>query len=406
MRPSALAITLALCAAAAAAQPDGELIFPLEHWHNHGSSLVELPDGDLAVVWFHGSGERTADDVAIFGARRDRETGVWSAPAVWADTPGFPDTNSTLIVGPKGKLWLFYPTILDNRWQGALLKFRVASDLRFERAPEWERSEVLHMKPGEDFPRLLESRLEELVTGLGLDWSHRDTWPESTRRWVEAGLEQAQSKLTRRLGWFTRPHPYAFDDGRILVGLYSDGFSISAATYSDDDGRTWTFSEPIVGSGNVQPSFAERSDGTLIAFMRDNGPAPKRVLVAESPDRGETWSLARDHPDLVESGAGNEVLVLASGRWILAHNDTERGRHRLAVSISDNEGLSFPRRAHIERSDPETGRYHYPSVIQARDGTIHMSYSYHLADALGPGEQGKSIKHAWFSEEWLLLNAK
>ena len=36
-----------------------ELIFPLEHWHNHGSCIVECPDGDLLVCWFHGSGERS-----------------------------------------------------------------------------------------------------------------------------------------------------------------------------------------------------------------------------------------------------------------------------------------------------------------------------------------------------------
>ena len=35
-----------------------ELIFPLEHWHNHASMIVELPGGDLLVCWFHGSGER------------------------------------------------------------------------------------------------------------------------------------------------------------------------------------------------------------------------------------------------------------------------------------------------------------------------------------------------------------
>ena len=27
-----------------------ELIFPLEHWHNHASMIVEAPNGDLLVV--------------------------------------------------------------------------------------------------------------------------------------------------------------------------------------------------------------------------------------------------------------------------------------------------------------------------------------------------------------------
>ncbi len=35
----------------AAAQPlyNSELIFPPEHWHNHSSSIVELPNRDLLV---------------------------------------------------------------------------------------------------------------------------------------------------------------------------------------------------------------------------------------------------------------------------------------------------------------------------------------------------------------------
>ena len=62
-----------------------EVIFPLEHWHNHASMIVELPDGDLLVCWFHGSGERTADDVVVRGARMRREH-EWGVPFPLADT--------------------------------------------------------------------------------------------------------------------------------------------------------------------------------------------------------------------------------------------------------------------------------------------------------------------------------
>jgi predicted neuraminidase len=46
---------------------ESQLIFPLDGWHNHASSLVECPNGDLLACWFSGSGERTADDVRILG---------------------------------------------------------------------------------------------------------------------------------------------------------------------------------------------------------------------------------------------------------------------------------------------------------------------------------------------------
>src|SRR5688572_5208478 len=63
----------------------GELIFPLEHWHNRGSCIVEAPNGDLIVCWFHGSGERTADDVKILGARKKKGAAAWSEPFVMAE---------------------------------------------------------------------------------------------------------------------------------------------------------------------------------------------------------------------------------------------------------------------------------------------------------------------------------
>src|ERR1700758_5293300 len=91
----------ALTCFAAAPQHSAELIFPLEHWHNHSSSIVELPNGDLLVCWFHGSGERTADDVLIQAARWNHNTGKWGSPFVLADTPGFPETNPTMFIDSK-----------------------------------------------------------------------------------------------------------------------------------------------------------------------------------------------------------------------------------------------------------------------------------------------------------------
>ena len=42
-----------------------ELVFPLHKQHNHAPGIVECPNGDLLVSWYRGSGERSADDVAV-----------------------------------------------------------------------------------------------------------------------------------------------------------------------------------------------------------------------------------------------------------------------------------------------------------------------------------------------------
>jgi predicted neuraminidase len=99
---------------------EAELIFPLEHWHNHASAIVECPNGDLLVCWFHGSGERTADDVKVEGARLRRGSKTWGKRFTMADTPNYPDTNATMFIDPQRRLWLMWPTILANEWHTAL----------------------------------------------------------------------------------------------------------------------------------------------------------------------------------------------------------------------------------------------------------------------------------------------
>ena len=115
-----------------------ELIFPLEHWHNHASMVVELPGGDLLACWFHGSGERTADDVLVRGARLKKGSARWSDPFVMADTPGYPDTNATIFLDPAKRLWLLWPTILANEWHTALMKYKISSDYAGDGPPRWD----------------------------------------------------------------------------------------------------------------------------------------------------------------------------------------------------------------------------------------------------------------------------
>lgn len=379
-----------------------ELIFPLEHWHNHASMVVELPSGDLLTCWFHGSGERTADDVVVLGARLKRGTSRWSAPFLMADTPGYPDTNATMFLDPRKRLWLMWPTILANEWHTALMKYKIASDYAGGGAPRWESSDVLHLTPGDEFAKAVSADADRILA--------LEAQPPQVAAYLEKRKKDAADKLSRRLGWMTRAHPYVLDGTRLIVPLYSDGFDFSLMAISDDWGATWKTSLPLVGPGNIQPSLARKKDGTLVAYMRDNGPAPKRLMVSRSSDRGETWTPVEDS-ELPNPGAGAEVLVLKNGNWLLIYNDLERDRYSLAVSLSDDEGKTWRWTRHLERdadtSDPQRrGQYHYPSIIQAANGTLHATYSYFVAPAIAQKDaEGrparKSIKHAHFNEAWI-----
>lgn len=387
--------SLVICLSATA-EPfmNSGLIFPLEHWHNHGSCIVEQPNGDLLVCWFHGSGERTADDVAIYGARLVKGEDDWRGPFVMADVREFPDTNCCMMIEPSGKLWLIWPTIIANQWETALLNIQKSFDYQddVDLPPHWDSHENLHIKPGEKFAEHALPVIEEYMKKYG----------KSSKRvaeYLDLLTERVQDKYFRRMGWMTRAHPTILESGRIIIPLYSDGFSFSLMALTDDGGKNWQFSTPLVGGGNIQPSVVQKKDGSLVAIMRDNGPAPKRAHVSISTDEGLTWGPVLDS-DLPNPGAGLEWIVLDSGEWVIIYNDTEEGRHSLAVSISDDEGKSWKWTRHLEQMEPEKGSFHYPSILQASDGSLHASYSY-FGDKDTYGENRKSIKHAHFNVEWV-----
>ena len=381
-----LACVIASAVMALASDPEysSELIFPQESWHNHSSSIVEAPNGDLLVCWFHGSGERTADDVLIRAARWSKTKGSWSESFTLADAPGFPETNPVLFIDRRERLFFFWPLIIAHRWETALMKYRISTDYqRGAGAPTWSFQDNIVLVPKNIVPKTKAFVAAET---------------ERSPQLAAAGqrlVERAEDEYFSRMGWFSRTHPLELPSGRLLVPMYSDGYSFGIMAISDDAGITWRGSEPIVGLGSIQPSIVRKNNGTLVAYLRDNGPAPKRALISESTDDGESWTTARD-TDILNPGSSLEVIRLRNGHWIMVYNDLERNRYSLVAAISADEGKTWPVRRHLEgRPDVETpDQFHYPSVMQGGDDSIHVTYSYFTA-------VGKSIKHARFNEEWV-----
>ena len=397
-------------------------IFPLVKEHVHGPTIVEMGNGDLLAAWFQGSGERWADE--------------WSEPFVMADVPGFPDINPILFTDPQNRLWLMWYTVTANQWETSLPKYRISEDFMMPKGPPtWLWQDVLHVKPGDPaergiqpgdrFVKSVERQIDEYAKYLSEDgglgtavkaqlwrtWSERLLAKARGEDMMRKGvLQETEGKQTekqlgypyfRRMGWQTKNKAVIVNNSRIIVPLYSDGFSFSLMAVSDDCGKNWKYSEPLVGPGNIQPSIAEKADGTLVAYMRDNGPAPKRLHVSISKDKGLTWSTVRDS-DLPNPGSGADIVTLRNGHWIMAYNDAESGRGSLAVSISTDEGKTWKHTRHIEkdsRHKEAATSSHYPSIIQGRDGTLHVIYSYHHNDR--KGAPNKTIKYARFDEAWV-----
>lgn len=414
-------------------------IFPFQSQHCHGSSVVELPNRDLLVVWFQGSGERTADDVAIMGSRRDYRSGEWCESFIMADVPGFPDINPVVFIDGKSRLWLVWYTVMAYQWESSLLKYRISENyMQKTGPPEWKWQDMIHVKPdgsvpdgisrNDPFVLNLKKRYDEYYQYLlsagsirtdGTGPIKQEMWDEALRGYFDiakgtslmaAGNDVDENgeiirtrvgyPLMRRIGWQTRNKPL-FTGGKMLLPLYSDGFDFSLIAIFDEKDESWSFSEPIVGAGPVQPALALQKEGSVVAFMRDNGPPPKRLMRSVSHDTGLTWSIAEDS-DIPNPGSGADIIVTKSGNWILAHNDTELGRHRLSVWLSQDEGRTWPfRKSIIEGVPGSDARAHYPAITEGSGGMLHVSFTNQV-----PGPEGqpsvKNISLASFPEKWIM----
>ena len=355
-----------------------ELIFPPQHEHTHGSSIVLLPNGDKLAAWFQGSGERNSDDVRIMGSRMKKGSDSWASPFLMADTKDMPDCNPVLFLNSKNKLFLVWIAVQANRWEYSILKFRTSTNYDKEGAPEWNWQDNILLKPDDSFAKEVEMKFKDLPP-------NHAGWAEYAPSYDKMIKEASKVKIKRSIGWMTRIKPLILENGKILLPLYSDGLNMSLVAISDDDGETWRPSLPIVGRGPIQPALAQRQNGDILAFMRDSGDAPSRVHKSISKDQGESWSatVKTDIPNT----ASVELLKLKDGNFAFFGNDIVDGRYRISLYISDDEGETWNWKVRIEDEEKDAGSFSYPSLVQDKKGLLHITYSYRTS------ETEKSIKY-------------
>lgn len=353
------------------------LIFPPQKLHVHGSSLVALPNGDFLSAWFYGSGERTADDVKIMGARLKKGEKAWSEPFLMADTPNIPDCNPVLFLNSQGKLFLVWIAVQANHWEQSILRFRTSTDYLKSGAPIWNWQDNILLKPNDSFATEVEAKFKKLP-------SNNAGWAGYAPKYDQMIIEASKDTKKRSIGWMTRIKPLVLDN-RIILPLYSDGYNFSLMAISDDNGATWRPSLPLVGRGPIQPALAQRKDGTIVAYMRDSGDEPTRVHTSESADKGESWTASTKTD--IPNTASVELLGLKDGKWAFLGNDIDDGRYRMSLYLSDDEGKTWKWKSRLEDHPKNQGGYSYPSLIQTADGLLHITYSHHV------GNDNKSIKY-------------
>jgi hypothetical protein len=261
-----------------------QIIFPYQGEHVHGPTIVELPNGDLLTAWFQGSGERWADDVRVMGSRLIHGDTTWSVPFLMADVDGFPDINPILFLDDQKRLWLMWYPVLANQWETSIPMYRISENYSSPGAPEWRWQDVLFVKvgdktergiqPDDQFVKQVQQQLKEYeeyinttlrtsipdsaIKPLMIEWekykqkmdslSKGNNMIRGAKLKTNTGWDESSGlgyPLTRRLGWQTKNKAVLVGE-RMIVPLYSDGFDCSLFALTDDDGKSWMFSNPVL----------------------------------------------------------------------------------------------------------------------------------------------------------------
>ncbi|MDR2915736.1 MAG: family 78 glycoside hydrolase catalytic domain [Tannerella sp.] len=310
----------------------------------HASTIAETKEGHLVAAWFGGTKERNPD-VCIWVSRLidgQWTTGQNVANGIVNDTIRYATWNPVLYQVPGGELQLYYkvgPNVAA--WAG----------------------KVITSNDG------------------GLTWSEPRDLPDGF-------LGPVKNK------------PVLLKNGTLICPSSTEGGPWKTHfELTKDFGKTWTKVGPIndgLELHTIQASVLVYKDGSLQILCRTS----ERALGESwSYDNGKTWS-PMVKSSLPSTNSGTDAVTLQDGRQlivynhVLPHDSLPRGkgfRTPLNVAISD-DGKTWYAAAVLE--DSPIGQYSYPSVIQTKDGLVHIVYTW----------RREFIKHAVIDPSRLVLS--
>jgi len=288
----------------------------------HASTIAETSDG-LIAAWFGGTKEKNKD-VEIWVSRKME--GKWTDPVSVAngiqdDNLRYPCWNPVLYQIPDGPLQLYYKVGPSPRdWWGLIIE----------------------------------------SIDNGKSWGNPRKLPDGI-------LGPIKNK------------PVLLSNGTLIspTSTEHEGWRVHFE-YSKDLGKTWTKGDPINDGKQynaIQPSVLIHPGNKLQIMARSKEIS---VLTAWSSDFGVTWTNL-EPSGLPNPNSGTDAETLKDGRQLLVYNHVGKNpnkwggkRSPLNVAIS-HDGKSWESALVLE---DQPGEYSYPSVIQAKDGKVHIVYTW------------------------------
>lgn len=310
---------------------------PQNDCNHHGSTIAELPDGRVAIVWYHGEAEKSLDSRLVWSSLTPGAQ-AFTEPVVLFDEPNLSDGNPALFVTDTGEILVFFPTIYGGGWSEARVR-------------------VVRSKDG------------------GKTFS-----PAVTLRDAYCGN--------------ARHRPLALPSGDLVLPLYHECFALPLFLFSSDGFETWQSGDPLPfleHASQIQPALIAGDGGKVLSITRD-GSSKKRIHRMESDDLGHTWTPSAP---LLLPNAGTSVdwTRLANGHVVVVFNNSPDDRFPLTVALSADEGKTFFALRDLNAEcDQASCSWAYPSIMQSKkDGSLWVSYTY----------DRKTIGWAHFNEAWL-----
>ncbi|MGH7240226.1 MAG: sialidase family protein [Candidatus Saccharimonadales bacterium] len=335
-----------------------EAYLPIIRPSNHASNLLALPNGDLLCFWFSGSEEGNAD-VSIAMSRLNHGSNRWSIPVIVASNPGLSDQNPVPFLGSDGQIFLFHTSQKAEKRiaENTALIYELTSE---DQGHTWSRQKVVFSKPG---------------------WYDRQHLVTFHHKWLFPLYFQGSAGITTN----------AQEDW-------------SAVKISTDQGKTWSTCKVPGSGGLVQMDIVKLSPDRLLAFFRSR--YADWIYESHSSD-GCHWStpVATQLPN---NNSSIQVIRLKDGHLVMAFNNTQAtatrgkpttaGRGVLSVGLSVDEGKTWPWVRDVQAGavpppfrPGERFEYSYPSIVQAPDGLLQMSFTF----------RRETIKYMTFSEDWI-----
>jgi len=297
----------------------------------HATTIEESPHG-LVAAWFGGTHEKSPD------------VGIWVSRLVdgkW--TPSAEVANGVQYTDDKGKVHR-HPT-----WNPVLFQPRKGPLMLF-------------YKVGPD-PQTWWGMLTTSNDG-GTTWSTPQRLPEG----ILGPIKNRPVELAN--GDILCPTSNETDEN---PSKWSVHFEVTS-----DQGRTWRKVGPVndgVAIQAIQPSLLKLGNNKWLAVGRSR---QDNVFQTLSEDDGKTWGKIK-LGQLPNNNSGTDATTLRDGRHVIVYNHIggvpgKWGGKRTPLNVAVSEDGYDWKAALILEDEP--GEYSYPSIMQSRDGLLHITYTW------------------------------